>query len=112
MSKLETILTVICTASILVNIGLVVYVRAAISRLVLVSEELGDLQDMINSFLNHTQEVYEMEMFYGDQTLQNLMDHAKDFSVQMESFEYIYYLTDEENIEQIGEPAQTEEEAE
>jgi len=109
MSKLETILSVITAISILGNIGFIVYTRAAISRLVLVSEELGDLQDMINSFLNHTQEVYEMEMFYGDQTLQGLMEHAKDFSVQMESFDYIYSLTDEE----IGEPTElTEEQAE
>jgi len=48
-------------------------------------------------------------MFYGDQTLQGLMEHAKDFSVQMESFDYIYSLTDEE----IGEPTElTEEQAE
>lgn len=96
MNKLETILAVIGTISLLINVGLVVYTKAAISRLVLVSEELGDLQDMINSFLNHTQEVYEMEMFYGDQTLQSLMEHAKDFSMQMDSFEYIYSLTDED----------------
>jgi hypothetical protein len=45
-----------------------------------------------------------MEMFYGDQTLQNLLQHARDFSAQMDSFEYIYSLTDEEA------PTETEEE--
>ena len=32
---------------------------------------------MINSFLDHTRSVYEMEMFYGDQTLENLMEHTR-----------------------------------
>ncbi len=96
MSRLEIILSVSLTLSVLVNVGFFVYVRAAISRLVLVSEELGDLQDMINSFLQHLQSVYEMETFYGDQTLQYLLEHAKAFSDQMDSFEYIYSLTDEE----------------
>ena len=92
MSKLETTLTAISIVSVILNIGLIVYAKAAISRLVLVSEELGDLQDMINSFLNHIKQVYEMDMFYGDQTLQGLLEHAREFSVQMESFEYIYSL--------------------
>ena len=103
MSKLETALTAISIISIILNVGLVVYAKAAISRIVLISEELGDLQDMINSFLNHTRQVYEMEMFYGDQTLQGLLEHAKDFSIQMESFEYIYSLTDEEETEDVAE---------
>jgi len=99
MSRLEIILTVCLSLSAIANIGFFVYVRAAISRLVLVSEELGDLQDMINSFLDHTRKVYEMDMFYGDQTLQSLLEHARDFSSQMDSFEYIYSLTDEEPTE-------------
>ena len=99
MSKLETTLTAISIVSVILNIGLIVYAKAAISRLVLVSEELGDLQDMINSFLNHIKQVYEMDMFYGDQTLQGLLEHAREFSVQMESFEYIYSLTDEDEVE-------------
>jgi len=108
MSRLETILLVVSSISILINIGLVVYTRIAISKLLLVSEELGDLQDMIDSFLNHIGVIYEMEMFYGDQTLESLLEHARDFSEQMSSFEYIYSLTDEEEVDQVEE--QTEEE--
>ena len=100
MSKLEITLSLILAVSLIMNVGLVVYAKAAISRLVLISEELGDLQDMINSFLDHIEQVYQTEMFYGDQTLQALVEHARDFSVQMDSFEYIYSLTDSE--EEVG----------
>jgi hypothetical protein len=34
--------------------------------------------------------VYELEMFYGDQTLQALMDHARSFREYMEEFDIIY----------------------
>ena len=37
-----------------------------------------------------------MEMFYGDQTLQSLMDHAKSLNEQLTTFEYIYSLTEDE----------------
>ena len=95
MSRLEIILSAFLTLSIIINIGLVVYVKAAISRLVLVSEELGDLQDMINSFLDHTRSVYEMEMFYGDQTLKGLMDHTKDLSAALEELQQVFFLSDD-----------------
>ena len=71
------------------------YVRAAIVRLLSVSEELGDLQAMVNSFAEHLQTVYELETFYGDETLANLLEHAVSFTEQLDTFEYIYSLTEE-----------------
>jgi len=41
-----------------------------------------------------------MEMFYGDQTLEELMNHAQSFNEQLETFEFIYSLTDGAIIEQ------------
>ena len=99
MSRLEIILSLILTASTLANIGLILYVRATLLRLLYVSEELGDLQDMINSFANHVKRVYELEMFYGDQTLQALMEHAISFNEQLETFEFIYSITEEDREE-------------
>ena len=96
MTRLEIILTLILTLSTIANIGLFIYVRNVLSRLLFVSDELGDLQDMINNFAKHISEVYNLEMFYGDQTLQSLMDHAISFSEQLETFEMIYSLTSEE----------------
>ena len=76
--------------------GVFVYARAAITRLLLVSEELGDLQNMINAFAKHTKSVYELESFYGDPTLQHLLNHAVSLNEQLENFEFIYSLTEQE----------------
>jgi hypothetical protein len=99
MSRLEMILSSILFLSVVFNVGVFVYARAAISRLLTVSEELGDLQAMINSFSVHLQSVYELDSFYGDQTLNGLLQHAISFREQMETFEFIYTLTEAEGDE-------------
>jgi len=113
MSRLEIILSAILFLSVLFNVGLIVYVRAAIVRLLSVSEELGDLQEMTNAFAKHLKTVYELEMFYGDETLNSLLHHAVSFNEYLETFEYIYSLT--EDIKPEGDPPEndgTEEETE
>ena len=99
MSELEIVLSIVTAFSVVVSIGVFLYARSAISRLLYVSNELGDLKSMIESFSNHTQSVYQMEMFYGDQTLEDLMNHAQSFNQQLETFEFIYSLTDAEVVE-------------
>jgi len=96
MSRLEIILGIISAVSIMFNVCLVLYVKGAIVRLLSVSEELGDFQAMVDNFTNHLKTVYELEMFYGDQTLESLLQHARSFNEQLDTFEYIYSLTEEE----------------
>ena len=95
MSRLEIILSASLALSAVINIGLLIYARAAIIRLVSVSEELGDLQRMVNSFAHHLKAVYELDSFYGDETLRGLLEHAISFNEQMETFDYIVSLTEE-----------------
>jgi len=96
MSQVEIILYLVLTVSIFFNIVLVVYTRGAITRLLSISEELGDFQQMVNAFAKHLKAVYELDMFYGDETLQGLLEHAVSFNEQLDTFEYIYSLTEEE----------------
>lgn len=96
MTQLEIILMAIAFFSTLGAVFLFIYSRAILARLLFISEELGDLQDMIDTFAKHVQSVYELETFYGDQTLQGLLDHAVSFNEQLETFEWIYNLTIEE----------------
>jgi hypothetical protein len=116
MSRLEIILSAILALSIVLNVGLLLYARAAIVRIVSVSEELGDLQRMVNSFAGHLKAVYELDSFYGDETLHGLLEHAISFNEQMETFDYIVSLTEEpqknetEEEEEIDDDTSEEEE--
>jgi hypothetical protein len=98
MSRLEIILAALLCVSFVLNVGVFIYARAAISRLLSVSEELGDLQQMISTFASHVNSVYELESFYGDQTLKHLLEHAISFNEQLDTFEYIYSLTAQEEL--------------
>jgi len=110
MTRLEIIIGGILLFSLLLNVSLIIYVRGAIVRLLSISEELGDLQQMINSFANHVKSVYEMEMFYGDETLSHLVEHAVSFNEQLETFEYIYSLTEADDVAIEGGPLDDEDE--
>ena len=114
MTQLEIIFILIIAISVFVNVGLMLYARGTIVRLLSISEELGDLQNMVDGFAGHLKAVYEMETFYGDQTLAALLDHAISFNEQLETFEYIYSLTETEEETQLDDPDRdytTEEEA-
>ena len=90
MSRLEMVLSLILLVSMGTNILLFIYSRNVAQRLVLISQEIDDLRAAAASFASHVKSVYEMEMFYGDQTLQALMDHARSFREYMEEFDFIY----------------------
>ena len=96
MNRLELILSAILTLSVLINIGLFAYVRGLLVRLISVSEELSDLQILVEAFTEHLQNVYELESFYGDETLENLLNHAISFNEQMYTFDYIISFTEDE----------------
>ena len=106
MSRLEMILSLILLLSLGINALLFVYSRNVAQRLVLISDEIDDMRAAAASFAEHVKSVYELEMFYGDQTLQALMDHARSFREYMEEFDFIY-ITDEE--EEDAETQQIEE---
>ena len=110
MTKLETTLLLILIISLCANVGLILYLRGAITRLLTFSEEMHDLQSMINGFANHITGLYQLEMFYGDETLKHLMEHATDLNNQLSNFEYIYALIEEPDDTETEQPSAEEEE--
>ncbi len=112
MSRLEIILICVSCISVGLNVLVFMYARSAITRLLSVSEELGDLQEMISRFSQHVRNVYSLEMFYGDETLKYLLEHATSLNEQLEqNFEYIYTLTEADTDTEEEEFDQEEESA-
>jgi len=44
--------------------------------LTLVSDNIGDLVEIIENYKNHLRDVYQLEAFYGDESLESLMQHT------------------------------------
>jgi hypothetical protein len=93
------VLSVVLFLSILVNVFLLWYHRGLTSRLIFFSENTNILLDMIEEFAQHVRSVYELETFYGDQILHSLLQHAQQLVEDLEKFDEIIYLTEEEEAD-------------
>ena len=84
--------------SILLNAGLIWFVRSLINELSDINEDMEELLDTTVSLQNHIEKIYELEMFYGDQTLEELIQHTKSVVSEIEFFKekYSSELEDEE----------------
>ena len=91
---------IIAATSVLLNIFLVWYVRNLLSQLYFVASNLSGLVDETISFRGHLSSVYELETFYGDETLAGLLVHVGQYSETLSDFEEIYILADEEDLKE------------
>tara|TARA_R100000664_G_C2759496_1_gene149362 strand:+ start:6900 stop:7256 length:357 start_codon:yes stop_codon:yes gene_type:complete len=94
--------------SCLGNLLAVWFIRKLINQQ---KEMVVDLQDLItsaNNFENHVNSLHELEMFYGDTTLQALIDHSREVADDFEDYMYKYSflegqkteLNEEDNIDE------------
>ena len=58
-----------------------------------VSETMGDFLVVIDNFSDHLETINTMETYYGDETLQSLVEHTRAVVEEIEHFESIYSLT-------------------
>jgi hypothetical protein len=85
--NIQLVLTILLSFSVFVNIVFFLYTRNILSKLLFISENISDLMEMVNRFVDHISDVNQMEMFYGDETLGHLMQHSQDLAEQFEMFE-------------------------
>ena len=112
---LETWLIIALSFSFTLNAFFVWFSVKQSSTLSYMSENINDLLELLYNYRNHLKKVYEMEMFYGDDTLKFLLDHTRSLIIVLEE-EYgeILYLTsppellEEESIEEEERASETE----
>jgi hypothetical protein len=109
MTTLQIILTLL-VLSVGVNIAAFWFVRNLLTKLLFVSNNLGEVNDVMQRFAEHLDAVHAMETFYGDQTLQGLLQHSELVTEMLGEFDEIYKIA--EGYENLGAEAETEEEGE
>jgi len=62
--------------SVLVNVVLIRLASWQSKDLAIVSDNIGDLVEIVENYRTHLKKVYELDAFYGDETLQALMTHT------------------------------------
>jgi len=95
------------TISLAANIFLAWYCIRLLDELFFVSETLENLFLDIETFKEHLARVYEMQMFYGDQTLENLLSHARALSKEFNRYETLFLLREPLEDDNIDEEADT-----
>ncbi len=99
------IVPVLLYLSALINIGLVWYIRKILIKNNYLEEDIITVSEKLNLFADHLESIYELEMFYGDETLETLLDHSKELindfvDFQIQHFEAEEELETEENSEE------------
>jgi len=86
-------LSIILAISIIMNVGLGFYAVAAAKKIYVISSNLNSIQEELTSFQDHLESIYELETFYGDVTLQSLLEHSREIAKELTKYENIYELT-------------------
>ena len=95
------ILTTVLVGSLIFNGVMFWYLRKLTQRLSFIYQNIGDVSDIIANYRVHLKSVYSMEMFYGDETLQYLLDHTRSISSLLEDFEdQEFFLEEFESVEE------------
>ena len=81
--------------SLAINALLFWYIKHMLKKLLFVSDNTGDLLQVMNDFSTHLEQVHSLETFYGDMTLGNLIRHSKDVVAEIKKYEDIYLLTND-----------------
>jgi hypothetical protein len=77
---LAGILPFLLYVSVLINMFLVWYSYQFINENKNIEEDLNILFENTEEFIDHVEQLHELEMYYGDQNLQSLIEHSKDLA--------------------------------
>ena len=94
--------------SVVFNIFAVWYIRELLVRFRFYAENSEQLFKTLAEFIEHLEKVHQMEVYFGDPTIQGLLKHSKDTASTVAEYLDIFSLNEEDLIEE--EEAEQEEE--
>jgi len=88
---------------VLLIVVLVWYSYRATKQLLDVSDSLEWITDILEELKTHLEVVHNMETFYGEPTIQNLLRHISCVVKKLEDFQKIYSVGSSQEEEEAGE---------
>jgi len=92
-------MSVVLFLSILANIGLGWFIYKILNYQNELEEDLETLSDEAQDLKLHIKSIYELDMFYGDDTLQSMLEHMNRFSEDVDYY-IDKYSTEEDSEEE------------
>tara|TARA_R100001082_G_C4340854_1_gene150071 strand:- start:478 stop:855 length:378 start_codon:yes stop_codon:yes gene_type:complete len=102
MVEIIIALCVFLFLSVAINGVLVWYAKTNLSKVDTIytaSESASEIFSMIESYRSHLSSVYEKPLFYGDETLQGLLEHTNSLIKFLKRYEEVYSFT-QPNLEE------------
>ena len=90
---IEVWLIIALVLSVSINGILIWFGKEQSRQLLYVSQNIGDLVELMDNYREHLTKVYQLEMFYGDETLEYLMSHTRSLLVILEDYDDIYKIS-------------------
>lgn len=59
-------------------------------KLLYFNENFGQVQNSVEEYGRHLEAIYEMQMFYGDENLQKLIEHSRELRQDLSDFQNKY----------------------
>jgi hypothetical protein len=85
----------------LVIIGLLVwYIKNLIARIYFFIEDVKTIKKLTKDFAKHLDNIYAMELFYGEPVLEELIKHTKFLNKELKSFENVFDNIEVNNIKE------------
>lgn len=85
--------------SVLLNLFFIWFIYRLLYRVSDLVALIEDLRFKIQFFKGHLSRVYELEMFYGDITLENLLEHSRELLSSFDEFNKQYDILEQEEID-------------
>ena len=91
----------VATITLTIVLGLSVwYVRGLLRVMYQMTMDVQEMEDRMVEFSKHLDNVYEMEMFYGDETLAQLIRHSKEVVDSVNKFRNLFEIENDKTNEE------------
>ena len=77
--------------SVVVNIGAFWYIARMVAKNVELEEDIIEIVEKIEEFSSHIEDVHGLEMYYGDENLQNMIAHSRRLINDFIDFQAEYF---------------------
>ena len=88
-------ITIALSLSACLNVFMIWYTVKLLRELVTVSSTVEEAFSDIDAFVSHLNGVHELEMFYGDETLGNLLSHSAMLKEEINKYKLSFSLIEE-----------------
>ena len=98
---LYSVLGFLLSLSIVLNIIFFFYLKRVLVKTYVASEQASEIFTHFDAFREHLQSLYERENFYGDETLNGLLEHVNEMIEYLRKYEEVYSFTQPDLEEQL-----------